>query len=68
MQILATESFAPATMPSADFSHTVRAGCPTLSQNSVARDFSKGTWEISRGKAHVFRYVNAEYTDIAYDG
>ncbi len=37
-------------MPSADFSHAVRAGCPALSQNSVARDFSKGTWEISRGK------------------
>ncbi len=36
-------SFPPATIPSADFSHAVKVGCPAFSRFT-------GTWETSRGK------------------
>ena len=58
------------TMPSADFSIAVRIDCSILSQNSVARDFSKGTMETSRGKTQSFQRVNAgfiEHTPIAVE-
>ena len=48
-------------MPSADFSIAVRIDCSILSQNSVARDFSKGTMEISQGKTRNFQCVNAGF-------
>ena len=48
-------------MPSADFSIAVRIDCSILSQNSVARDFSKGTMETSRGKTQSFPRVNAGF-------
>ena len=59
------------TMPSADFSIAVRIDCSILSQNSVARDFSKGTMETSRGKTQSFQRVNAgfiKHTPIADGG
>ena len=48
-------------MPSADFSIAIRIDCSILSQNSVARDFSKGTMETSRGKAQSFPRVDAGF-------
>ena len=36
-------------MPSADFFHAVKAGCPALSQFSSHETFH-GTWKTSRGK------------------
>ena len=48
-------------MASADFSHAVRFDYSSLSLNSVARYFSRGTWEISRGKTQSFQYVNAGF-------
>jgi hypothetical protein len=47
--------------PSADFSIAVRIDCSILSQNSVARDFSKGTMETSQGKTQNFPRVNAGF-------
>ena len=43
-------SFDRPIMPSADFSCAVRTSYLFLSRNSVARDFSNGTQEISRGE------------------
>ena len=48
-------------MPSADFSVAVRIDRSILSQNSVARDFSKGTMEISQGKTRNFQCVDAGF-------
>ena len=47
-------------MPSADFSHAVRAGCPALSQFQ-SHATSQGTWEIPRGKTQSFLRVNAGF-------
>ena len=47
-------------MPSADFSHAVRADRSALSQFQ-SHATSQGTWEISRGKTQSFLRVNAGF-------
>ena len=47
-------------MPSADFSHAVRADRSALSQFQ-SHATSQGTWEISRGKTQSFPRVNAGF-------
>ncbi|HKL17523.1 MAG TPA: hypothetical protein VJ905_01085 [Halalkalibaculum sp.] len=58
------------TMPSADFSHAVRADCSALSQ-FLSHATSRGTWETSQGKTRNFRCINAgfiKHTPIADGG
>ena len=47
-------------MPSADFSHAVRADRSALSQFQ-SHATSQGTWEISRGKTQILPRVNAGF-------
>jgi len=55
--LLLRGSFPPATMPSADFSHAVRAGYPTLSRVRHMGDRARGNTCLSVRKCRVYGHA-----------